>query len=317
MKRLLPFLLLIVFVELNAQVTLSTSPYTENFDNVGTALPAGFTVKKLATTTTLGTDTALTIAKSAWNGTSRGFKNCASATGLTSAATTTEQDNSTNRALAIRQTGSFCDPGGAFVFQVANTTGFSNFQVSFLLQSLDASSPRVSTWVVDYGIGANPSTFTAVTTTPTPLTTGNSTFSSTTITASFGTSLDNISDVVTIRVYAPAASTGTGNRATTAIDDWSLSFSGTSAINDLFGRDSYVKIVRNTNDAVGLQFNKSINTKISLQLTNMSGQIVFTKAISKVTEGQLEIIPAASLPKGIYFVSILSKEGDFGAKISH
>ncbi|MBI3719749.1 MAG: T9SS type A sorting domain-containing protein [Sphingobacteriales bacterium] len=189
--------------------------------------------------------------------------------------------------------------------------------MSFKLQSLDSSFPRMTTWIVDYATGASPAVFTPVTTSPATLVTGNKVFSNTDVTVDFGTALDNISDVVYIRVATVKKSTCSGNRASTAIDDWSLSWSGISAINDLFSRNSYVKLVGNTPDKLSLLFNKSINNKIQLQLTSLNGQVVYTRAIGKVTEGQTESIPMAALPKGVYFVSILSKDGNFGTKISH
>ena len=65
----------------------------------------------------------------AWNQTSAGLKNFASATGLTATSDATAQNASTNRALGIRQTSSTgYDPGSAYVFQLDNTTGKTNFQ---------------------------------------------------------------------------------------------------------------------------------------------------------------------------------------------
>jgi hypothetical protein len=323
MKLFLPTLFLLAAFQLKAQVTLNTSPYTENFNGMAinsTTLPNGFTVKKNATATALGTDTTLNGINipGAWKQTGRGFKNYASNTTLTDPGTdSATQAGSADRALGVRQISAFGDSGAAFVFQIANTTGKSNFQLSFKLQSLDTSSPRTTTWIVDYASGASPTVFTPVTTSPAALVTGNKIFSNTGVTVDFGTALDNISDVVYIRVVTVKKSIGSGNRASTAIDDWSLSWSGTSAINDLFSRDSYVKLVGNTPDKLSLQFNKSINNKIQLQLTSLNGQVVYSRAIGKVTEGQTESIPMAVLPKGIYFVSILSKDGNFGTKISH
>lgn len=326
MKLFLPALLLLAAFQVKAQVTLTTSPYTENFNGMpanSQTLAAGFSVKKNATASALGTDSTLNgnLIPSWWKQSGRGFKNFASnnsGTGLTDpGADSATQSVAADRALGIRQSSAFGDSGAAFVFQIANTTGKTNFQLSFNLESLDSSSPRTTTWVVDYATGANPTSFTAATTSPATLVTGNKTFSNTAVTVDFGTALDNISDVVYIRVVTLKKSTGSGNRASSAIDDWTLSWSGTSAISDLFSRDSYVKLVGNTPDKLSLQFNKSINNKIQLQLTSLNGQVVYTRAIGKVTEGQTESIPMAALPKGIYFVSILSKDGNFGTKISH
>ena len=221
-----------------AQATLGTSPYTENFNALGSGLPAGFSVYTNASASILGT--APTAAQliltpgttTAWAATGGGFKNFASATGLNSSATTATQTAAPNRALGVRQTGSFGDgistatpptgAGPAFVFQVANTTGKSDFSLSFKLQSLDSTVTRVATWQVDYAAGATPNSFTTAGTTT--ATTGNGAYSNSTVTVNFGTALDNQSGPVYIRIIAPSSTTGSGNRPSSAIDDFSLSW---------------------------------------------------------------------------------------------
>jgi hypothetical protein len=220
------------------QATLgTTNPYVETFDNLGSAgLPAGFNVYTGATATALGTAPAanqLFLApgtSTAWANTTGGFKNFASATsGLAATASTADQTAAANRALGVRQTGSFGDgtsstgAGPAFAFKIDNTTGKTDFALSFKLQSLDNSTAvgRTTTWRVDYGIGATPSAFTQVgTTTYNTL----SAFASTTITASFGGALDNQGGPVWIRIVAPTQTSGSGSRPSSAIDDFSLSW---------------------------------------------------------------------------------------------
>jgi hypothetical protein len=208
-----------------AQVTLGTSPYAENFDNLSTGLPTGFSVYSSATTSSLGTAATLVTAPTAWSNSTAAFKNLASATALTAATSTADQAAATNRALGVRQTGAstgtITDPGAAFVFQVANTTGKTDFALTFKLQSLDNTSPRVTTWQVDYSTGATPTTFTTV---GTGATTGGSAFTNNTITVPFSAALDNLSGPVYIRIAALNPSVGSGNRATSAIDDFSLSW---------------------------------------------------------------------------------------------
>ena len=207
-------------------ITLGTSPYTINFDNIGSALPTGVSVSSNATSTSLGSAGAYSTTKALWTATSAGFKNVASATGLTQGAGNTEQDNSTNRALAVRQTGTVDiggDPGASFIFLLANTTGKNNLKMEFQLQSLDAASARVTTWVVEYGLGETPTSFTAVTPTGT-MTTGGNTFSNTAITVNFPAAVSNQSQKVWIRLFAKTPTTGGGSRATTAIDDVKFSW---------------------------------------------------------------------------------------------
>ncbi|WP_177204544.1 T9SS-dependent choice-of-anchor J family protein [Hymenobacter arizonensis] len=206
-----------------AQATLATSPYTETFDNLASGLPAGFGVYLGATASSLGTapTSAQLIltqdANTAWTNTTGGFKNYASATGAP-----TDQATAPNRALGVRQTGNIGDPGAAFVFQAANTTGKTDFVLSFKLQSLDAASPRTTTWRVDYALGAAPTAFTSV---GTGGSTGNSTLSNNTITVNFGSALDNQTGPVYIRIVTLTGSIGASNRPSSAIDDFSLTWS--------------------------------------------------------------------------------------------
>ncbi len=211
---------------------LTSSPYIQNFDGIATGLPQGISVKIGATATSVGTGdmpfypaTGLG-SPTAWNQTSAGLKNFASFTGMAAANDAVVQGAHPNRALGIRQTSAAgYDPGAAYVLLLDNTTGKINFQLSFLLQSLDATpGGRTTAWRVDYGIGENPSSFTAVTTNPATLTTNLGTFASTPVTISFGTALNNLNQKVWIRIVTLSSTTGSGNRPSTAIDDVQLSW---------------------------------------------------------------------------------------------
>lgn len=230
MKRILllslSFLLLTASI---AQINLSGTSYTQNFDGIGSGLPTGFSIAANATATSLGTAATFTTAATAWNSTASGFKNFASADGLVSSSSSTIQTASADRALGVRQSGSFGDPGAAIEMQLANTNGFTGFSMNFKLQSLDVSSPRTTTFLVDYGFGASPTSFTTIGTTPATITTGGLSFTNTAVTINFGTALDNINQPVWIRIIALATSSGSGNRATTGIDDIALSFTGGTA----------------------------------------------------------------------------------------
>jgi len=208
---------------------MTTSPYTQNFNNLAGGLPKGIFVKIGATATSAGTGDMPIYGSSLgtgtlWNQTSAGLKNFASATGLTATSDATAQNAATNRALGIRQTSSTgYDPGASYLFRIDNTIGKSNLQLSFLLQSLDNSIGRITVWKVQYGIGDNPSTFTDATSVPAALST-TPTFGSTPVSVNFGSALNNIGQTVWIRIVTLAATTGTGSRASTAIDDLSLSW---------------------------------------------------------------------------------------------
>jgi hypothetical protein len=225
--RKLYLLLLIVFSynTTNAQLTLSGTNYLQDFSSLGTngtpTLPQGWTVRTGATASSLG-NIFTNLVTTAASTTTGNFRNIPSYHGT---------DNN-NRALAIRQTGSFGDPGAAFVFNIANTLGKTNFQLTFDLQSahLNTSNPpntRVTTWLVDYGTGTNPDTFTDANAQGT-LTTSQVTAQSNSISVNFGTALDNINDVVWIRIVTLISTDDpltAGQRATTAIDNFNLSWS--------------------------------------------------------------------------------------------
>ncbi|HUM98620.1 MAG TPA: DUF5689 domain-containing protein [Chitinophagaceae bacterium] len=215
----------------DGQITLTSSPLSFNFDNIGTAgLPSGVYVKEGASSSYIGNEGFVYQTNfdngTLWNQSSAGFKNFASATGLTASATSTTQNTSTNRALGFRQTGSSGDPGAAFVFLIANTTGKSNLQLEFKLQSLDAvAAPgRTTTWKVDFATGLNPGLFSTVTTSPASLITVNGVYSNATVNVNFGSSLNNSSQPIWIRIVTLNNTIGGGNRPSTAVDDVKFSW---------------------------------------------------------------------------------------------
>ena len=205
-------------------IELMTSPFTLNFDNLATSLPKGVLVKLSSSSTSLGTDGPFNTSQSSWSNTSSGFKNYASATGLSASSDATVQNASTNRCLGVKQTSATgYDPGAAFVFELNNTSGKTNLSLNFILQSLDDGIGRTTTWQVDYATGDNPTTFVPVVTSPSVITTG-PTFSSTPVTVDFGNALDNQSGKAWIRIVTLSATTGSGSRASSAIDDVQFSW---------------------------------------------------------------------------------------------
>jgi predicted extracellular nuclease len=198
-----------------AQVALGSGTYTQNFDAIASGLPTGWTIYTGANATSLGTAATLTAAATSWANTSGAWKNCASATGMTAAEADATQAAAANRALSIRQTGSFGDPGASANFYFS-TVGQQVTSISFSAQILSVQS-RSTTWSLQYGLGATPASWTTIATFPDP-----AAFGSTTVTASgFGTALDNQSNVW-LRVVALAASTGSGSRDTFGIDDFTI-----------------------------------------------------------------------------------------------
>lgn len=204
------------------QVTLGASPYTQNFNRLGTdGLPEGWTVRTSASAAVIGTEQIFSTAHVNWGNLEGKFGNVASNDGLTSSASNASQAASADRALSVRQTASFGDPGAAFVFQIANTVNLYNFSLTFDLMSLVAVT-RTTTWEVDYGFGAVPASFSAGATLPSVLTTGSLT--KTKVTVNFGTALNNHSGPVWIRLISKVPSIGDNARPRTAIDNVSLSY---------------------------------------------------------------------------------------------
>jgi DNA/RNA endonuclease YhcR with UshA esterase domain len=206
------------------QVTLTSSPYTQNFNSISTNLPNGWTVRSGATTSNLGTEETFTSTPTSWGDRTGDFKNFASTNGLTATASTGDQSASSNRSLGIRQSESIGDPGAAFVLKLANTSTFDNFTLTFKLQSLWANISRETTWKVDYGIGNAPTSFTTLTTSPAVLKTGGNTFSNQTVSVSLPAALNNQNQPVYIRITTSTATVGGGLRASTGIDDVELTF---------------------------------------------------------------------------------------------
>ncbi len=228
-----------------AQLTLTSSPYTQDFNGIENGLPTGWTVRTSATATSLGTAQTFVTTKTGWGSSTGQFANVASANPpATSSDNTTAQDNNTDRAPGVRQSGSFGDPGAAFVLEIGNTIGLTDFTLEFkLMQVASAASGRTTTWNVDYGFGTTPTSFTNASTTPATLTTALTTWGTTNVTVDFGNALDNQSGKVWIRIVTKSNTSSTGARPHTAIDDFSLSFSSggstlqlnVGALNSQFG----------------------------------------------------------------------------------
>lgn len=212
----------------NAQLNLSGSKYVQDFDALSNGLPDGWSLRVDATATTLGTITTdYNATGKSWGDSGGVFGNCASTvanagTNFTGNESTTIQSGCTNRALAVRQTGTFGDPGAAFVLNLANTHGMTNFQMGLDFLMLSVQS-RSTIWTVDYAIGDNPDQFTPLTTFADP-----GMFGATHTDLSFGTALDGQDANVWIRIVALSPTSGSGARDTFGIDNFSLSWEGNS-----------------------------------------------------------------------------------------
>ncbi len=223
--------LLIFAAEANvsAQVLLTGNHYTQTFNAIASGLPVGWSVMTNGSATNLGTAALFVTNTASWSASAGQFANFASTTnndGTPFAGTETAvvQAAATNRCLAGRLTGSFGDPGAAFVVQLQNTLGFANFQLSLDINMLSVQT-RSNLWTIDYGFGANPAVFVPA---------GNYTdpgfFGTTNKTFSFGGALDNHSQPVWIRIVTLSTSSGTGSRDTVGIDNFKLTYSSLSPV---------------------------------------------------------------------------------------
>lgn len=218
MKALLyPALLMLALVApASGQLTLTGTSYSQDFNGIGSGLPTGWGVYTGASSSSQGTAGAFSGSAVSWATTTGGFRNVASATGLTSLSDATAQSNSTDRALGIRQTAAFGDPGASFQLNFVSTgLNVTSLSVDLMMLSVQTYS---TTWSLQWSADGI-----AWSTLDTWADTG--TFGSTTKSFSEASlsGLSNLSNGY-FRVAALTAATGTGSRDTIGIDNFSLTY---------------------------------------------------------------------------------------------
>ncbi len=205
-------------------INLTGVSYQEDFNTLGDGITSGWAIYTDATSSSLGTLIDFNSAPKSWDNTAGGFRNVASANSeLEEGDAASEQKDVSDRALGIRQTGSFGDPGAAFVLSLTDTKGFQDFQLSLEAQMLSVQS-RSTSWTIDYRIGTE-GEFLALGTYDDPgewgvthLTTGSDFLN-------FSDSINNQSEPVQIRFVSLSDSTGESFRDTVAIDNFILNYS--------------------------------------------------------------------------------------------
>jgi len=322
----------------NAQLTLTGTSYTQNFDALGTTgIPSGWVVYNSATSTSLGTVDATFGTATDWGvyydttdcpsdvyGT--GFKNCASADNgpLAMMTTCTLQEGQPNRALGVRQSSTTShpgyDPGASFAFEMANTVGDSAFSLTFKLQSLDSASPRITTWTVDYGIGAAPTVFTPITTTPATLTTGGYSFNNQSVTATLPAAINQQSGPVWIRISALAPSTGSGNRTTTGIDDFDLTWStatGSTGVTNVSAQQSLSLVVIGHSTTEKIRISSTVEEEgvYKLNILDLTGRVVYKETINAQAGNQIIDVNGLNLAPGMYVAKINNRSSSSVAKV--
>ncbi len=327
----------------NAQVYISgTSPYTENFDNIGSGIATapGWSVYSGAAHNFLGSLATLTTPDGLPSYLSSdsscialvlvgGFKNFPSASvchpGDDWCAAT--PPSYTNRALGVRQVAPGnashpnLDSGAAFVFKLANTHGMTGLGMSFKLQSLDTASPRETTWLVDYAIGSS-TTFTPVATTGYTVTGGHM-FFDTAVTASFGTALDNSLLPVTIRIVTlvySSSTVGSGNRASTAIDSFKLTWSGTAktAVENVSAQPEVALTVLGSATSENVTFGYAVEQEgdYNFSVYDLSGRVLHTEVINATTGEQKLTLNGLNLVPGMYIAKLSNGNSSSVTKIA-
>lgn len=210
-----------------ATMAIGAGTYTENFNTLSTGQqPApGWDIRTGATVSSLGLNESLSSFLRAWDHDSGQFKNVSS-NDISQSSDLATQFANPNRALAVNQVTTFGDPGAAFNFNFSTATvSIAEISIDLLLLfNVQAST----TFSIQYGIGANPSSFTTLGTWSDADVAGG--WGSTTLTfdrTDFGSNLDNQSQAW-FRVVALSPATGDGGsgaRDKMAIDNFSITTS--------------------------------------------------------------------------------------------
>lgn len=300
---MLLFALALSGMDAAAQATLNGFSYNQNFDEMASGLPAGWSVRLGATSSSNGTAQAFNTDAVSWGTTSAGFRNVAAAeTPLAGDATSAAQEQSADRALGLRQTAAFGDVATdlpIFSFQIANTQGISDFTLNFKLMQCHqtATVQRTVTWVVEYAIGNTPNSWAGVVTNPAILTTTQGIWGSTDVSVDFGNALDNQTENVWIRLRAAGASTGTNSRPHTAIDDFVLTYNNanicfaptTQASDILFENVSdnslSVSWINGNGDGRVVVMNTSDNFNAPMDFSNPDASTVYTSGQQVIYNG--------------------------------
>jgi hypothetical protein len=316
MKKIILALLAMTTVGIaNAQTPyiLSGTTYTQDFDALAGGLPQGWRVDSLVNKNAgLGNNAISKFSSSAvsWGGsTSRGFKNVASGALLTSTATPADQAASTNRSLGIRQVSASGwdkkDSLASVSFNIANTTGLASFNLQFNIMSLHTGAKRYNNWIVQYGLGAAPTSFTTVSTTPSTVII-DSNFTNTAVTVNFGTALDNQNQQVWIRIMPSDTTKGSGTRPLVGIDNYNLTWSGlavnnTPQITSLSPSNNAMNVPITTTDLM-VTFDKTMSIGTGnvtiYNLTDVTNQVIAAGSCFTNGSGFTVTIPGVNLLNG-------------------
>jgi hypothetical protein len=209
----------------SAQVNLTGLSYTENFNSVGSGLPAGWSVHTSTTASTLGNPASFTSAATTWAaGTAlTDFRNVAG-DNIPFGSSFAPQGSDLNRAIGWRPLAAATDARtGAIMLTIADTSGFENFLLSVKVFTPSDNSTGSQTYLLEFRVGSS-GNFSPIATYLTP-TTGATGFNAQTFTADplALALLNDQPEAVYFRLRGTASS-GTA-LDTIALDDFSLSYS--------------------------------------------------------------------------------------------
>ncbi len=197
--------------------------HTINFNNISNNLPIGWSVRENATDSTLGNALPFNTSAQTWSSTTGDFKNLASHIGLTETSSATMQNNSQFRALGIRQTNGFGDPGASFNWTINNTLGRENLSLTIDHLILSPQNRR-TTWLIQYSIDSGGS-WNTIGHYETPLNATSNDWGDSVNTYQLGSDASNLAGNLEVRVATLTPSTGSGSRDTYAIDNITLQWS--------------------------------------------------------------------------------------------
>jgi hypothetical protein len=208
----------------SAQLTLSPSGYFQNFNQLGSGLPDGWSVHTGATATGFGTEAVFTSDATSWSNTSSIFRNIASFEGSSTSDNNTTQSNRSDRALGWRPIGVTASDtsarNGAVMLQLTNTLGFRDFELKVTLFTANNVGTTDQNYSLEYrvgDVGEFHSVGAYMTTNP---------FGDFEMTANAATlaALNDQIEAVYIRIRG-TSTTGTGSLDTLGIDNFSLTYS--------------------------------------------------------------------------------------------
>jgi uncharacterized protein len=317
MKKFYTFIFLVLAAAVQAQTyhNLSSGPFTQNWTNTGlitandnwTGVPSiqGYRGDNLTAAT--GTDPQTILAD--------GFGTPLNVTANQTTPNTIISGGIcefeiADPVVAFQGSGTADAP---FIVIFINTTGISNIRLKYNLRDIDGSADdAVQQVALQYRIGTTgdftniPAGYVADASTGPNL--------ATLVTAKdllLPYACDNQAQVQ-IRIITTNAA---NSDEFIGVDDIDIRQDPTAAVNNIIRNPNYVRIAGNPGGDLNIQFNQAVSSDVQIQFFSTNGEMVLQKRLGRITEGQVEKISLGHLPKGLYMLSIKSKEGTFTTKV--